>query len=81
MSRTILALALAVATVILIASYAFELWVYFTDRGNFARRVALRISYDDNGQQDVPVWDRLLVSYPLFILIFGGLAVCLALDT
>lgn len=74
MHRTILALAFAVVTFIVIAGYAFELWVYFTDRDNFAKRVTRKITYDETGQHAVPVWDRLLISYPLAILVLGGLA-------
>ena len=56
-----------------VGRYAFELWVYFRHRAKFDKLKA-RITVDDSGLREVSVADRFLLSYPLAIVVCGGMA-------
>ncbi len=80
MAKLLLALLMAGATISLIALYCFELWVYFTDRGNFAKRVTLKITYDENGERGSPGLGPPADLVSRGILLCGGFATYFALN-
>ena len=61
-----------VVAVMFAARYAWELWLYFSDRPRFEKQARkLKITSDENGTKAVGTADRLLISFPLAIALFG----------
>jgi hypothetical protein len=56
----------------LVVSYLRELFVFFTDRDAYDEMQKPKISYGQDGDLPVTSADRLLLSYPLFIVLSGG---------
>lgn len=63
-------------TLVLLYRYAFELYLFFSDRAKFeVVRKGHKMSHGEDGSIEVSVRDRLMISYPLFILGFGLLTI------
>ena len=78
--RVTLVVTLALFACLTAAMYLRELFVFFTDRDAYDQMRKPKISYGEEGDTSVGTADRLIVSYPLFILLSGGLAFGLGLQ-
>ena len=78
--RVALVVALALFACIAAAVYFRELFMFFSDREAYNRMRKPEISYGEESGTPVVTADRLIVSYPLLILVSGGLAIGLALQ-
>lgn len=55
-----------------IVTYLRELFVFFTDRDAYDQMRKPKISHGEDGDLPVASADRLIFSYPLFIVLSGG---------
>lgn len=77
--RVTLVVALALFSCVIAAMYLRELFVFFTNRDAYDQMRKPKLSFGEEGDTPVAAADRLAVSYPLFILLSGGLALGLGL--
>ena len=77
--RILIFAVIAPATVWMLANYLRELFVFFWRREDYEALDKPSITHGEGGGPEVSTEDRLMFSYPLFIVGFGGFSVWLGL--